>query len=67
METQEVKVQVPVHNYESRYVLVPRTVQEQKVVKEKAIRYVDKQVWETKMVAIQVLCHRLLGIFDYYL
>jgi hypothetical protein len=49
-----VKQQVPVYDYESRYVLVPRTVQEQKVVKEKAIRYVDKTVWDTKMVAIQV-------------
>ena len=45
---------VPKVTYESQYVTVPRTIQEPKVIKEKAIRYVDKEVWDTKFVAIQV-------------
>jgi hypothetical protein len=53
-ETQEVTRTVPKVTYESQYVMVPRTIQEPKVIKETAVRYVDKQVWDTKMVAIQV-------------
>lgn len=53
-ETQQVTRTVPKVTYESQYVLVPKTIQEPKVVKEKAIRYVNKEVWDTKIVAIQV-------------
>ncbi len=48
-------MQRPVIEYVSDYVLVPKTIYEPTVVKEKATRMVDKQVWDTKMVAIQVL------------
>jgi hypothetical protein len=53
-ETQDITVHEPVVEYVSDYVMVPKTIHAPMVVKEKAIRMVDKQVWDTKIVAIQV-------------
>ncbi len=53
-ETQEIRVQRPVVEYVSEYVVVPKTIHVPTVVKEKATRMVDKQVWDTKIVPIQV-------------
>ena len=51
---QEVKLTRPKLEYTSDYVLVPKTIQVPQIIKEKAIRYVPKETYETKIVAIQV-------------
>lgn len=51
---QEVKMTRPKMEYTSDYVMVPKTIQVPQIIKEKAIRMVPKETYETKIVAIQV-------------
>jgi hypothetical protein len=44
----------PKMEYTSDYVMVPKTIQVPQIIKEKAIRMVPKETYETKIVAIQV-------------
>ena len=48
------KLTRPKVEYYSDYVTVPKTIQVPQIIKEKAIRMVPKETYETKFVAIQV-------------
>ncbi len=54
-ETREVKEQRPKVTYETQVVQVPKTIEVPQTVKDTRIVTVDKEVYETKWIPVQVL------------
>jgi len=66
-ETREVKEQRPKVTYETQIVQVPKTVEVPQTIKDTRIVTVDKDVFETKWIPIQVFTHRVVFFDAYYL